>query len=45
VFENLTTKKETIFVGTVKDLEGKEFFDLSVMIFDQSKLYSYINFN
>ena len=45
VFENLTTKKETIFVGTVKDLEGKEFSDLSVMIFDQSKLYSYINFN
>ena len=45
VFENLTTKKETIFVGTVKDLEGKEFFDLSVMIFDQYKLDSYINFN
>jgi len=45
VFENLTTKKETIFVGTVKDLEGKEFSDLSVMIFDQSKLDSYINFN
>jgi cobalt-precorrin-7 (C5)-methyltransferase len=45
VFENLTTKKETIFVGTVNDLEGKEFSDLSVMIFDQSKLDSYINFN
>ena len=45
VFENLTTKKETIFVGMVKDLEGKEFSDLSVMIFDQSKLDSYINFN
>ena len=45
VFENLTTKNETIFVGTVKDLEGKEFSDLSVMIFDQSKLDSYINFN
>jgi len=45
VFENLTIKKETIFVGTVKDLEGKEFSDLSVMIFDQSKLNSYINFN
>ncbi|KRT60992.1 MAG: precorrin-6y C5,15-methyltransferase subunit CbiE [Thaumarchaeota archaeon CSP1-1] len=45
VFENLTTKKEMIFVGTVKDLEGKEFSDLSVMIFDQSKLDSYINFN
>jgi cobalt-precorrin-7 (C5)-methyltransferase len=45
VFENLTTKKETIFVGTVNDLEGKEFSDLSVMIFNQSKLDSYINFN
>ena len=45
VFENLTTKNETIFVGTVKDLEGKEFSDLSVMIFDQYKLDSYINFN
>ena len=45
VFENLTTKKETVFVGTVNDLEGKEFSDLSVMIFDQSKLDSYINFN
>ena len=45
VFENLTTKKEMIFVGTVNDLEGKEFSDLSVMIFDQSKLDSYINFN
>ena len=45
VFENLTTKKETIFVGMVNDLEKKEFSDLSVMIFDQSKLDSYINFN
>ena len=45
VFENLTSKKETIFVGTVNDLEGKEFSDLSVMIFNQSKLDSYINFN
>jgi len=45
VFENLTTKKETIFVGMVNDLEKKEFSDLSVMVFDQSKLNSYINFN
>ena len=45
VFENLTTKKEMIFVGTVNDLEGKEFSDLSVMIFNQYKLDSYINFN
>lgn len=44
VFEFLTTDKETSFVGTVKDLEGKEFSDLSVMVFDQSKLESYVNF-
>jgi len=41
----LTTEKETGFVGMVYDLEGKEFSDLSVMVFDQSKLDSYINFN
>jgi len=45
VFENLTTEKETSFVGMVNDLEGREFSDLSVMVFDQSKLDSYINFN
>ena len=45
VFENLTTEKETSFVGMVNDLEGKEFSDLSVMVFEQSKLDSYINFN
>src|SRR5574338_802063 len=32
VFEFLTTDKETHFVGTVKDLEGKQFSDLSVMV-------------
>jgi precorrin-6y C5,15-methyltransferase (decarboxylating) CbiE subunit len=45
VFENLTTEKETSFVGMVNDLEGKEFSDLLVMVFDQTKLDSYINFN
>jgi len=45
VFENLTTDKEAVFVGMVDDLEKKEFSDLSVMVFDQSKLNSYINFN
>ena len=45
VFENLTTDKEVVFVGMVNDLEKKEFSDLSVMVFDQSKLNSYINFN
>jgi len=43
VFENLTTEKETRFVGTVKDLEGKQFSDLSVMVFDQTRLESYIS--
>ena len=45
VFENLTTEKETVFVGKVNELEGKEFSDLSVMVFNQSRLDSYINFN
>jgi cobalt-precorrin-7 (C5)-methyltransferase len=44
VFEFLTTDKETEFIGTVKDLEGREFSDLSVMVFNQSKLESYTNF-
>jgi len=44
VFEALTTETETGFVGTVDQLEGKEFSDLSVMVFDQATLESYINF-
>jgi len=44
VFEKLTTENETSFVGTVKDLEGKEFSDLSVMVFNQTKLDSYMNY-
>ena len=44
VFEFLTTDKETHFIGKVKDLEGKQFSDLSVIVFDQTKLESYINF-
>jgi len=44
VFEFLTTDMETEFVGTVRDLEGKEFSDLSVMVINQSKIESYINF-
>lgn len=44
VFEFLTNQNETSFVGTVKDLEGRQFSDLSVMVFDQTKLESYINF-
>ena len=44
VFEELTTENETNFVGKVKDLEGKEFSDLSVMVFNQTVLDSYMNY-
>ena len=44
VFEAVTTENETTFKGMVNELEGKEFSDLSVMVFDQAKLNSYINF-
>jgi len=44
VFEALTTENEVSFVGTVKDLEDKEFSDLSVMVFNQTKLDSYMNY-
>jgi cobalt-precorrin-7 (C5)-methyltransferase len=44
VYEAITTKNQTSFVGTVKDLEGKEFSDLSVMVFNQSSLDSYMNY-
>lgn len=44
VFESITTENETSFVGTVKDLEGNEFSDLSVMVFDQVSLDSYMNY-
>ena len=44
VFEALTTEDETSFEGTVEQLEGKEFSDLSVMVFNQVTLESYVNF-
>ena len=44
VFESLTTTNETNFIGTVKDLEGKNFSDLSVMVFNQTVLDSYMNY-
>ena len=44
VFEAVTTENETSFVGVVKDLEGKEFSDLSVMVFNQTSLDSYMNY-
>jgi cobalt-precorrin-7 (C5)-methyltransferase len=44
VFESLTTINETNFTGTVKDLEGRNFSDLSVMVFNQTILDSYMNY-
>ena len=44
VYEAITTENETCFEGTVKDLEGKEFSDLSVMVFNQVSLDSYMNY-
>ena len=44
VFEAVTTQNETVFEGVVDELEGKEFSDLSVMVFDQVELESYVNF-
>ena len=44
VFESLTTENETSFVGKVKDLENEEFSDLSVMVFNQTVLDSYMNY-
>ena len=44
VYESITTENETSFVGTVNQLEEKEFSDLSIMVFNQATLESYINF-
>jgi len=44
VYEAVTTEKETSFEGMVDQLEGKEFSDLSVMVFNQSELESYLDF-
>ena len=44
VFEALTTENEISFEGIVDQLEGKEFSDLSVMVFNQATLESYVNF-
>ena len=44
VFGAVTTENETTFEGVVSELEGKEFSDLSVMVFDQAELESYVNF-
>jgi cobalt-precorrin-7 (C5)-methyltransferase len=45
VFEYLTDKeKETIFKGKMIDLENKAFSDLSVMVIDQNKRQTYLEF-
>jgi len=44
VFEALTTEDEVGFEGMVEQLEGKEFSDLSVVVFSQTTLESYIGF-
>ena len=44
VFEAVTTEMESKFEGVVRDLEGKEFSDLCVMVFNHATLESYVNF-
>ncbi|ABK78452.1 precorrin-6B methylase 1 [Cenarchaeum symbiosum A] len=44
VFERLTGEDEASFEGMVSNLEGKEFSDLSVMVFDQHRPDSYMNY-
>lgn len=44
VFESLTNPNETNFIGSVNDLEEKQFSDLSVMVFNQTLLDSYMNY-
>jgi len=43
VFEKLTTKDEIQFVGKLNEVEDKKISDLSIMVFNQSKLESYVN--
>ncbi|MFL6381632.1 MAG: precorrin-6y C5,15-methyltransferase (decarboxylating) subunit CbiE [Nitrososphaeraceae archaeon] len=46
VFENLTKdNKETVFKGKVNELEKKEFSELSVMVIDQVKRQTYLQFD
>ena len=44
VYEFLTNSNEKTFEGFVSDLEGKEFSDLCVMVFNQWKSDSYMNY-
>ena len=46
VFEYLTNEeKESIFKGQASELEGKEFSDLSVLVIDQTKRQTYLEFD
>ncbi|MBM3910052.1 MAG: precorrin-6y C5,15-methyltransferase (decarboxylating) subunit CbiE [Thaumarchaeota archaeon] len=45
VFESLTNPDESSFVGTVNELGGKVFSDLTVMVFNQTNLESYASFS
>ena len=44
VYEAVTTENEVVFEGYVDQLEGKQFSDLSVMVFNQTELESYVDF-
>ncbi len=44
VFERLTCEDEARFEGKVRELEGKEFSDLCVMVFSQTGPDSYMNY-
>ena len=44
VYESLTNPDETRFSGTVKELEGKEFSDMCVVVLSQTKPDSYMNY-
>ncbi len=44
VFEALTTEQENRFDGTVYELEGKEFSDMCVVVFNQAVPDSYMNY-
>lgn len=45
VFENLTNEeKETVYKGKLDSLENRKFSDLSVMVIDQNKRQTYLEF-
>ena len=44
VYESLTTENEAVFEGNVRDLEGRKFSDMTVMVFNQHKADSYMNY-